>query len=207
VSQKTKTYFQGKPVDDYIELHEHVSPVSAYLKVLFALFFLTALTYAVSFASLGKASLPVAMLVAFFKAALVCMYFMHLRYDAKYHVFIFVSTLLFVGFFFTFTLFDLNVRDRLVEEQDTFFRRNDGDWSDEQYLKTPRPAAAGAEDEKAEGGDAPADGEGKAEGAADAKAQPRVIQKSAPVKVDLRKQDSGKRPTPTPAGDAKKDGH
>jgi cytochrome c oxidase subunit 4 len=138
---RSKLYFQGKPVDNFDEVQEHISPVSAYLKVLAALFVLTALTYAVSFANLGPASLPVAMIVAVTKAGLVCAYFMHLRYDNKYHLFVFVSTILFVSIFFTFTLFDLESRDRLIDSQDTFFRRADGDWSDEQRLKKARPVA------------------------------------------------------------------
>ena len=182
---QSKLYFQGKPIDHYEELQEHVSPVSAYVKVLLALFVLTALTYAVSFANLGPASLPVAMGVAFFKASLVCAYFMHLRYDNKYHLFVFVSTILFVSIFFTFTLFDLDSRDRILDQQDTFFRRGDGDWKDDQRLKKPRPmeeAPASAADAKAPDGKAP-DGktpDGKApdaKGAGDAK---------RPMPVDLK---------------------
>lgn len=116
-----RLFLHGKPVDDFIENHEHVSPTSMYVKILGALFVLTALTYAVSFADLGPASLPVAMFVAFIKASLVCLYFMHLKYDDRYHVFVFLSTLLFVGIFFMFTMFDLASRDRLNEQQGTFF--------------------------------------------------------------------------------------
>lgn len=185
MAEKHKLFFQGKPVDDFEELQEHVSPVSAYLKVLAALFVLTALTYAVSFANLGPASLPVAMIVAVTKAALVCAYFMHLRYDNKFHLFVFVSTILFVSIFFTFTLFDLESRDRLIDQQDTFFRRHDGDWKDDQWLKKPRPIepAAGAEGkaEEAKAGDAKAD----AKAAGDAKA-------------DAKAAGDAKAPTPTP---------
>lgn len=105
------------------EVLEHVSPVSLYIKVLGALFVLTGLTYAVSYLNLGPASLPVAMLVALFKATLVCTFFMHMKYDEKYHVFVFLSTLLFVGIFFTFTLFDMASRPRLNDEQGTFFQQ------------------------------------------------------------------------------------
>jgi cytochrome c oxidase subunit 4 len=100
------------------------------------------------------------MIVAFVKAGLVCAYFMHLRYDNRYHLFVFVSTILFVSIFFTFTLFDLESRDRILDQQDTFFRRGDGSgacpgdpscWSDEQRLKKPRPVEA-AEGAAAEGG-------------------------------------------------------
>jgi caa(3)-type oxidase subunit IV len=139
---KVHTFLHGKPVHDAIECHEHVSPTSAYVKVLFALFVLTGLTYAVSFADLGAASLPVAMVVAFAKATLVCMFFMHLKYDDRYHVFVFLSTLIFVAIFFTITLFDMSVRDRLNDEQGTFFRVNHGTpWNDAQRA-TNRGAAA-----------------------------------------------------------------
>ncbi|MEM6992408.1 MAG: cytochrome C oxidase subunit IV family protein [Myxococcota bacterium] len=119
-------FLHGKALaaDEVEEVLEHVSPVSLYLKVLGALFVLTGLTYAVSYLNLGPASLPVAMLVALFKATLVCTYFMHLKYDDKYHVFVFLSTLLFVGIFFTFTLFDMASRPRLNDEQDTFFQQS-----------------------------------------------------------------------------------
>jgi cytochrome c oxidase subunit 4 len=119
---ETHLYLHGKPVEGFEEVHEHISPMSAYYKVFGALLVLTALTYGVSYMSLGPASLPVALGVAVAKASLVCMYFMHLRYDERYHVFVFLSTLIFVGIFFTFTLFDLSSRTKLSDEQGTFFR-------------------------------------------------------------------------------------
>lgn len=125
-----KLFFGGKAVDDFVECHEHISPISMYLKVLGALFVLTGLTYAVSYANLGPASLPVAMIVAAMKATLVSAFFMHLVYDDKFHVFIFASSLLFVAIFFTFTIFDMESRDRLSEAQATDYRRADGGWDD-----------------------------------------------------------------------------
>jgi caa(3)-type oxidase subunit IV len=189
-----KTYLHGKPVEGVIEVHEHVSPAINYVKVLAALFVLTGLTYAVSFANLGPASLPVAMTVAFIKATLVSMYFMHLRYDDRYHVFVFLSTIIFVAIFFTFTMFDLTSRPRLNEEQETFFRvEQGGDWNDAQRAtnidkygpaqegKAPAPDAK--TDAKADG---KADGKGGNMGAGDVKAgnvkpDPR---KEADVKAD-----------------------
>lgn len=120
--EEAHLYLHGKPVEDFEEVHEHISPMTVYYKVFGGLLVLTALTYAVSYMSLGPASLPVAMLVALVKATLVCAYFMHLKYDDRYHVFVFLSTLIFVGIFFTFTLFDLSSRTKLNDEQGTFFR-------------------------------------------------------------------------------------
>ena len=129
-NNQSKLFFGGKAVDDFVENHEHISPTSMYIKVLVGLFILTALTYAVSYADLGPASLTVAMIVAAMKATLVCAYFMHLKYDDKFHVFIFVSSLGFVAIFFAFTMFDLEARTRLHEAQGTDFRRAEGGWDD-----------------------------------------------------------------------------
>ena len=115
-------YLNGKVVENPVEVHEHVSPVSLYVKILLALFFLTGLTYAVSFADLGPASLPVAMLVATIKASLVIGFFMHLKYDDRYNLFVFMGTLMFIGLFFGLTLYDLAARDALNDEQRTFVR-------------------------------------------------------------------------------------
>ncbi|HWB81825.1 MAG TPA: cytochrome C oxidase subunit IV family protein [Nannocystaceae bacterium] len=162
----TKTFLHGKPIDDAVEVHEHVSPQMTYVKVLGALFVLTGLTYAVSYASLGAASLYVAMGVAFVKATLVCMFFMHLKYDDRFHVFAFLSTIIFVTIFFLFTMFDLQSRTRLNEEQGTMFRiEYGGDWNDAK--STNKAEVHGPEEIKGVA-------EGKAEGKQDAKAQPKA---------------------------------
>lgn len=117
-----KVYLNGQPVEHPHELHEHVSPISLYNKIIAILFVLTGLTYAVSYMDLGSASLTVAMIVAFIKASLVIAYFMHLKYDDRYHLFVFAGTVLFVGIFFGFTMFDMDARARLNDEQETFVR-------------------------------------------------------------------------------------
>ena len=130
-NHEPRLFLHGKPIEGFDENHEHISPMKAYYAVFGALLVLTGLTYAVSYMNLGPASLPVAMVVAVAKASLVCMYFMHLKYDDRYHVFVFLSTLIFVGIFFTITIFDLSSRTKLNEEQGTFFR--------EQHDKAPLP--------------------------------------------------------------------
>jgi cytochrome c oxidase subunit IV len=157
----TKTFLYGKPIDDAIEVHQHISPQSTYIKVLCALFVLTGLTYAVSYMNLGAASLYVAMGVAFVKAGLVAAFFMHLAYDERFHVFAFLSTILFVTIFFLFTIFDLQSRSRLNEEQGTLFRvEQGGDWND--AAATNKAQVRGVAEVKG-----PA--EGKAEGKQDTK--------------------------------------
>lgn len=159
---ETKLHLHGKPVEGFVECHEHISPFKNYIAVFVALLVLTGLTYAVSYMNLGPASLPVAMLVAFAKASLVCAYFMHLAYDDKYHVFIFLSTLIFVGIFFTVTMFDLNSRAELMEEQGTFFMKT------HDREPPPPPVVSGGHGE--EGGHAEGAEAGHAEGKAEAPA-------------------------------------
>lgn len=151
MSDDNKLYLHGRSVEGFVEIHEHVSPMKTYMAVFGALLVLTGLTYAVSYMSLGPAALPVAMFVAVIKASLVCAYFMHLKYDDSYHVFLFLSTLIFVGIFFTFTIFDLSSRAELNEEQGTFFLQD--------YDKEPPPPPPEGAGHGAEGGHGEAEGE------------------------------------------------
>lgn len=91
-------------------LGHHISPVRVYWMVFGALLIFTVLTYLVSFAQLGPAALPVAMLVASAKATLVATFFMHLKYDERFNMLVFLSTLFFVGLFFAFTMLDVTSR-------------------------------------------------------------------------------------------------
>lgn len=116
----------------------HVSSVQTYVTVFGALLFFTVVTYAVSFANLGPFSLPVAMLVATCKAFLVCTFFMHLKYDERFNLVIFASSLFFVGVFAFFTLVDLGSRDYLVPEEGHFFFR------EQQAARVAEAAAADA---------------------------------------------------------------
>jgi len=103
-------YAKGKAVEHAHESHHHVMPVKTYLQVFGALLVLTVLTVAVSYMDLGAAALPVAMFVAVVKAGFVIGYFMHLKFDTRFHAFVFFSTILFVAIFFVLTFFDVNTR-------------------------------------------------------------------------------------------------
>ncbi len=116
-------YLNGKLVENPHEDHHHVSPVWVFTAVFVTLLFLTILTYLVSFAGLGSASLPVAMIVAVIKGSLVVGYFMHLKYEDRFYAFVFMVTFLFVGIFFTFTLFDISTTDDLNEEAGIHYKR------------------------------------------------------------------------------------
>jgi cytochrome c oxidase subunit 4 len=58
-------------------------PYRIYLLVWLALLVLTVVTWLVSYVHLGLLNVTVAMLIASFKAALVALFFMHLRYEHR----------------------------------------------------------------------------------------------------------------------------
>jgi cytochrome c oxidase subunit 4 len=64
-------------------LSEHVVPRSVYFAVFGALMVLTATTTAVSFVDLGPWNTVVALAIAFFKATLVVLFFMHVKYSPR----------------------------------------------------------------------------------------------------------------------------
>lgn len=110
----------------YDGLGHHIGSVQTYVAVFGSLLLFTALTYAVSFADLGAFAFPIAMLVAFVKAGLVATFFMHLKYDEKFNVLIFVSSIFFVAVFFGFTLMDIMTRGAVtdVEAYRTYYVDN-----------------------------------------------------------------------------------
>ena len=61
----------------------HVSPLSTYITIFLALMVLTALTVFAAFVNLGQFNAPIALAIAIFKATLVILYFMHVKYSSK----------------------------------------------------------------------------------------------------------------------------
>ena len=100
-------------------LGHHITPLRVYWTVFFALMVLTVVTIAVSVGpamfglSLGGYAIWVALVVASFKATLVATFFMHLKYDERFNVVVFASSLFFVGVFAFFTILDVTGRGAL----------------------------------------------------------------------------------------------
>lgn len=91
----------------------HVMPMSVYLKTFATLITLTALTVGVSYINLGTTvNLIIAVIIATIKATIVAAFFMHLLHDSKFHTVIFLSALVFLSVFVTFTMFDTNWRGK-----------------------------------------------------------------------------------------------
>lgn len=95
---------------------EHIVPLKVYFGVAGALFFLTMLTLAMSFVDLGSMNMLVAMLIAGFKASLVALIFMHLWWDNKFLMAIFLTALLFLAIFIGITLMDTMNRGEIYQQ-------------------------------------------------------------------------------------------
>jgi cytochrome c oxidase subunit 4 len=92
---------------------EHIVPLWVYLTVGGGLFILTGITVAVSFIPLGGWNVVVALGIATLKASLVALFFMHLLYDKKIFMIVFVAAIVFVGIFIIFTMFDTSRRGEI----------------------------------------------------------------------------------------------
>lgn len=84
----------------------HITPVSLLLGIFALLMVFTFLTVAVTYVDLGPANIWIALGVAVVKAALVGLYFMHLRYDSPFNALILVSAFLFLAVFIGISLMD-----------------------------------------------------------------------------------------------------
>ena len=93
----------------------HIEPISLYLKIFGALVVFTLLTVGVYQVHLGAWNLVVAIVIATIKATLVVFYFMHMKYEAKFNVLIFLSSLLFGSIFLAYTLNDTANRAEVDE--------------------------------------------------------------------------------------------
>ena len=62
---------------------EHIVPVRIYLLIFATLVVLTGVTTAVAFVDLGVMNVVVMLLIAFTKATLVVLYFMHVRFTSR----------------------------------------------------------------------------------------------------------------------------
>lgn len=92
---------------DIDQAHDvHAVPLKILFGVFIALLVLTVLTVAVTYVDLGPANIWIALGIAVLKAALVGIYFMHLRWDAPFNAVILVSALVFVAIFIGITLLD-----------------------------------------------------------------------------------------------------
>jgi cytochrome c oxidase subunit 4 len=92
----------------------HIIPISTYQKILGILLVMTVLTVAVakpvSGFDAGVLNAAIAMAIASIKAVLVLAIFMHLKYDKKLNIAIFVSGIFFLVVLYLFSILDIYSR-------------------------------------------------------------------------------------------------
>ena len=88
----------------------HISPKSTYYAIFGALMALTALTVYVAFQHLGWLNFPVAISIALFKASLVVLFFMHVKYASRTTKLVVIASIVWLGFLFFITLSDYVTR-------------------------------------------------------------------------------------------------
>ncbi|MDZ4723793.1 MAG: cytochrome C oxidase subunit IV family protein [candidate division Zixibacteria bacterium] len=93
--------------------HHHILPMKIYLGVGGALLFLTLVTVWVAQFNFGTLNLIVAMVIAAIKASLVVLFFMHLLYDNKIYLTVFLLALATLATFIAFTMADTMRRGEL----------------------------------------------------------------------------------------------
>lgn len=84
----------------------HAVPLKLLVVVWLTLMLLTWFTVFVAGIDLGSLNLFIAMAVATVKASMVCLYFMHLRWDNPFNAFVFIFSLVCVSLFIFFAMLD-----------------------------------------------------------------------------------------------------
>jgi cytochrome c oxidase subunit 4 len=96
------------------ENEHHVVPVSLYMLIGGTLLFFTWVTYAVSKIDLGRFNTIAALTIASFKATLVVLIFMHVKYTSeKLTKAVILSAIFFLGLLLTLSLADFGTRSWL----------------------------------------------------------------------------------------------
>ena len=94
--------------------HDHITPLSVYFGIFGALMVLTAITVAVAWVDLGTLNIVVALGVAVFKASLVVLYFMHLKYSSKLTWIVVGAGLFWLVILLAITMVDYTTRGWMV---------------------------------------------------------------------------------------------
>jgi len=91
--------------------HHHIVPLTVYFTIFATLLVLTGVTIAVAFVDLGPLNIYVALAIAIFKATLVVLYFMHVKYSSRLVQLAAVTGFLWMGIMLGFTFADIGTRD------------------------------------------------------------------------------------------------
>lgn len=89
----------------------HIVPVKIYWAVFITLLVMTAVTTGIAYVDLGRFNLFVAMAIAVFKATLVVLFFMHVKYSTTLTKAVVASGFVFLIVMVFFTMCDLLTRN------------------------------------------------------------------------------------------------
>lgn len=115
----------------------HVVPVSTLLGTCIALMVLTWITVSVTHFQLGYFNIWIALIIATIKATLVCLYFMHLRWDRPFNSIVLISSVFFMLLFLGGALTDTGAYNHEIEWKESAFRTH-------QDASSPAPPAGAA---------------------------------------------------------------
>ena len=90
----------------------HLVPYSTLLATGGALLFLTVITVAARYVDLGEANIYIAIGIAVVKAALVSLFFMHLRWDRPFNLLLLIGSMAFVVLMMAFCMMDVGQYDQ-----------------------------------------------------------------------------------------------
>ena len=91
-------------------MSEHIVPRRVYFTIYAILIFCTFLTVQIAFFDLGALNTVAALVIAVFKAALVVLFFMHVRYSTKLTWLVVAGSILWLGILLALTLNDYLTR-------------------------------------------------------------------------------------------------
>jgi len=94
-----------------------IIPLKYYVGTLVGLLILTVVTVAVAQVDLGSLNIVVAMAVAMFKASLVIMFFMGVKWDEGFNKVVLFGSLVFIVLFMGFVMLDVFTRDDIYSNE------------------------------------------------------------------------------------------
>jgi cytochrome c oxidase subunit 4 len=92
-------------------MSSHIAPKSLYYTIFAALMACTALTVWVAFIDLGALNTPLALTIAVFKATLVVLFFMHVKYSPRLTWLVVIGSILWLSILLVMTFGDYLTRD------------------------------------------------------------------------------------------------
>ena len=95
---------------DHARPHGHITPIGVYLAIFATLMVLTGVTVAVAYVNLGQFNKVVALGIASFKATLVVLYFMHVKYASRLTKLVVMTGLFFLAVLLGETMIDYATR-------------------------------------------------------------------------------------------------